>query len=111
MVFPSLYEGFGMPVIEAMTAGVAVACSNATSLPEIATGAAILFDPRVPAQIATAMLELVNDPARRAELVAAGLERAVEFSDAGRMADEYRNAFRQAMGRSVPRMDRGSSSA
>lgn len=111
MVFPSLYEGFGMPVIEAMTAGVAVACSNATSLPEIATGAAILFDPRVPAQIATAMLELVNDPARRAELVAAGLERAVEFSDAGRMADEYRDAFRQAMGRSVPRMDRGSSSA
>ncbi len=102
MVFPSLYEGFGMPVIEAMTAGVAVACSNATSLPEIATGAALLFDPRVPAQIATAMLELVNDPARRAGLVAAGLERAAEFSDAGRMAEEYRDAFRQAMGRTVP---------
>ena len=111
MVFPSLYEGFGMPVIEAMTAGVAVACSNATSLPEIATGAAILFDPRVPAQIAAALLELVNDPARRAGLVSAGLARAAEFSDAGRMADEYRDAFRQAMGQALPRTVRGSASA
>jgi hypothetical protein len=57
------------------------------------------------------MLELVNDPARRAQLVTAGLERAVEFGDAGRMADEYRDAFRQALDRSVPRMDRGSASA
>ena len=111
MVFPSLYEGFGMPVIEAMAAGVAVACSNATSLPEIATGAALLFDPRIPGQIAAAMLALVNDPARRAALVAAGLERAAGFSDAGRMADEYRDAFRQAMGRTVPGTDRGSPSA
>lgn len=44
VVFPSLYEGFGLPVIEAMAAGVPVACSNTTSLPEVAAGAAIMFD-------------------------------------------------------------------
>jgi glycosyltransferase involved in cell wall biosynthesis len=48
VIFPSLYEGFGMPVIEAMAAGKPVLCSNVTSLPEIAGGAALLFDPRKP---------------------------------------------------------------
>src|SRR5262249_26509 len=52
VVFPSLYEGFGLPVIEAMAASVPVACSNTTSLPEVAADATILFDPRVPADIA-----------------------------------------------------------
>ena len=111
MVFPSLYEGFGMPVIEAMTAGVAVACSNATSLPEIATGAAILFDPRLPGQIAAAMLELVNDPGRRADLVSAGRVRAVEFSDGERMAAEYLDVFRQAMALAPARAEAGSARA
>jgi len=97
VVFPSLYEGFGMPVIEAMAAGVPVACSDTTSLPEIATGAAILFDPRMPDQLAAAMRDLVDAGARRAELVAAGLLRAAEFGDAGRMAAEYLDVFRQAM--------------
>jgi glycosyltransferase involved in cell wall biosynthesis len=106
MVFPSLYEGFGMPVIEAMAVGVPVACSDATSLPEIATGAAALFDPRIPEQIATAMIRLVSDPVQRAELVAAGLQRAAEYSDAGRMAAEYLDVFRQAM--ALPRAQRGS---
>ena len=60
VVFPSLYEGFGLPVIEAMAAGVPVACSNATSLPEVAADAAILFDPRFPTQIAQAIISLVR---------------------------------------------------
>src|SRR5436853_2357479 len=54
VVFPSLYEGFGMPVIEAMAAGCPVACSDKNSLEEVASDAGLLFDPRIPSQIADA---------------------------------------------------------
>lgn len=97
VVFPSLYEGFGLPVIEAMAAGVPVACSNATSLPEVAADAAILFDPRIPTQIAQAMASLVEDGALRARLIQAGQQRATEFSDAERMAREYWELFQYAV--------------
>jgi glycosyltransferase involved in cell wall biosynthesis len=97
VVFPSLYEGFGLPVIEAMAAGVPVACSNMTSLPEVADDAAILFDPRIPSQIAQAMLSLVENKALRVRLIQAGLQRATEFSDAERMAREYWELFHYAL--------------
>ncbi|CAG4887786.1 glycosyltransferase family 4 protein [Paraburkholderia saeva] len=97
VVFPSLYEGFGLPVIEAMAAGVPVACSNTTSLPEVAAEAAILFDPRVPDQIADAMITLVGDEALRARLIHAGQQRANEFSDSRRMANEYWDLFLHAL--------------
>lgn len=97
VIFPSLYEGFGLPVIEAMAAGVPVACSNITSLPEVAADAAILFDPRVPTQIAEAMVSLAEDGALRERLVKSGDERAAEFSDSAQMAREYWALFEYAL--------------
>lgn len=76
MVFPSLFEGFGIPVIEAFGSGLPVVCSNATSLPEIAGDAAVLFDPTDPADIAEKIMGLSRDKKRMAHLAEKGLERA-----------------------------------
>ena len=77
--YPSLHEGFGMPVLEAMHRGVPVASSNATALPEIAGDAAELFEPRDVEAIAAALRRLLTDEQRRAELVERGTRRAAEF--------------------------------
>ncbi len=79
-VFPSLFEGFGLPVLEAMTLGAPVICSNRTSLPEIAGEAAVLIDPLVPEELAAAMHQLETGGISRAALQAAGRERAGMFS-------------------------------
>lgn len=89
MVFPSLYEGFGLPVIEAMAAGVPVACSNVTSLPEIAGDAAFLFNPKKPAQIAHAINELVENKDLCAELTRKGHARSDFFSNTDDMVQQY----------------------
>jgi glycosyltransferase involved in cell wall biosynthesis len=78
--FPSLYEGFGLPVLEAMARGVPVACSNASSLPEVAGDAALLFDPHDEAAIADALRRLLADPALAERLRAAGRVRVREFT-------------------------------
>jgi glycosyltransferase involved in cell wall biosynthesis len=77
LVFPSLYEGFGQPVLEAMACGCPVACSDAASLPEVAGDAARLFDPRGPAAIASAVLDVLAAPD---EWATRGVRRAAKFS-------------------------------
>ncbi len=79
-VFPSTYEGFGMPPLEAMACGCAVVASNAASIPEICGDAALYFDPRDPAQIAECIRTVVEDGDLRAGLVRRGRERAAKFS-------------------------------
>lgn len=76
-VYPSLHEGFGMPVLEAMRRGAPVACADATSLPEVVGDAALLFDPYSVEAIAGAMRELLGSDT--AALVARGRERAASF--------------------------------
>ncbi len=79
-VFPSLYEGFGLPILEAMARGVPVACSDASSLPEVAGDAALLFDPHDEGQIARALGRLLAEPELRERLRALGTERVRQFT-------------------------------
>jgi glycosyltransferase involved in cell wall biosynthesis len=79
-VFPSLYEGFGLPVLEAMRRGVPVACSTASAVPEVAGDAALYFDPRDVAQIAGAVVRVLEDPRLAERLAKAGRKRARGFS-------------------------------
>ncbi|MBI1912011.1 MAG: glycosyltransferase [Deltaproteobacteria bacterium] len=79
LVFPSLFEGFGIPVLEAMLSGCPVVCSKTTSLPEVAGDAAIYFDPKNPEEIAEGIRRVVTDGTHRARLVKDGLRQAARF--------------------------------
>jgi glycosyltransferase involved in cell wall biosynthesis len=78
-IYPSLYEGFGFPVAQAMAAGVPVITSNNSCLPEIAGEAALLVDPRSPAEIRSALEKLLTTPALREQLRSAGRARAQQY--------------------------------
>lgn len=93
--FPSLYEGLGMPVLEAMACGCPVVTSNVSSLPEVAGDAARLVDPHDPRAIAEALMEILSSDQVRRELIGKGLERARQFSweRAARQLLEVINSF------------------
>lgn len=91
LVYPSLYEGFGLPVAQAMACGTACVASNVGSLPEIAGDAAILVNPESPEEISRAILRLIEQPEERARLAAAGRARAERLF-------RWRRAARESLG-------------
>jgi glycosyltransferase involved in cell wall biosynthesis len=96
-LFPSLYEGFGMPVLEAMACGTPVLASSVTSLPEVAGDAALMVDPLDAGSIAHGMLRLMEEPGLRDGYIRKGLERVKEFTWE-RTARETLAVYRKTLG-------------
>jgi glycosyltransferase involved in cell wall biosynthesis len=99
VVFPSLYEGFGLPVLEAMVRGVPVACSDRSSLPEVAGDAALLFDPEDVSAITLAIERIVGDLELADRLAQAGRDQAARFSwdrTAAQTVESYGRALQSA---------------
>jgi glycosyltransferase involved in cell wall biosynthesis len=80
LIYPSFYEGFGIPVLEAMRMGTPVITSNLTAMPEVAGGAALLVDPNDEKNITETMIRLLSDEGLREELIRKGTKRATAFS-------------------------------
>lgn len=97
-IYPSLYEGFGLPILEAMACGIPVIASNRSSLPEVTGDAGLLVDPYDVAAMAAAMNRLLEDHHLRQQLSAAGLKRAAQFTWPGMVAqlvDIYRQLLQK----------------
>jgi glycosyltransferase involved in cell wall biosynthesis len=95
LVYPSLYEGFGLPILEAMACGTPVLASRAASMPEVVGDAGVLLDPHRSADWTAALAALASDSARREDLRARGRARATQFTwerTARRMLEVYRGA-------------------
>jgi glycosyltransferase involved in cell wall biosynthesis len=102
-VFPSFYEGFGLPILEAMACGRAVACSGTSALPEVADAAAIFFDPHSEDEIARAMADLLLDQELRSRMEKLGLSRAAKFSWRD-TAEKTLKVYHQVVGQSQARL-------
>lgn len=96
MVYPSLYEGYGLPPIEAMASGCPVACSSAGSLPEVCADAAEYFDPHSEEEMAAKLGLILDSASRREELQLRGMARAAAFSWE-KMAEETAGIYRRAL--------------
>jgi glycosyltransferase involved in cell wall biosynthesis len=96
-VFPSLYEGFGLPILEAMSCGVPVACSNISSIPEVAGEAAELFDPKNTREIANSMRSIIKNTTNRETLIRKGIMRSKQFSWS-KTAEQTFGVFQEACG-------------
>lgn len=97
VIFPSLYEGFGMPIVEAMLYGKPVLCSNKASLPEVAGDAALFFDPRKPHEIFMQLKRLCLAQDSLGTIIQRGHERVQLFANPHKMAQEYLQVFAEAM--------------
>jgi len=97
VLVPSLFEGFGLPVLEAMARGAPVGCADAGSLPEVAGGAALLFDPHDEEAVGRAVVRILRDQELRTRLAEAGRARAAEFSW-GRCAQATLESYERARG-------------
>ena len=95
-VYPSFYEGFGLPVLEAMTLGAPVVTSNVSSLPEVAGDAALYANPHVPGELAEQIWRVVNSPSLRENLIERGHAQAARFSWR-RTAEETLKAYRSLL--------------
>jgi hypothetical protein len=89
LIFPSLFEGFGIPVLEAMHFGKPVLCSEVTSLPEVGGDAVLYFDPRQLEEMIVSIERIVAEPALAAELIQKGFQQAEKFNDSDRWARQY----------------------
>jgi len=94
LVYPTLYEGFGIPPLEAMACGTVVVASNCSSIPEVVGDAGLLFDPGSKDELTDVLLSLVNNPAQREQLIVKGNQRVQEFNwnmTAARTLDVYQS--------------------
>ena len=104
LVYPTLYEGFGLPPLEAMAAGCPVAVSNSSSLPEVVGDAGLYFDPEDPEAMASAVHRILDSPELRSKLVQSGLNRARNFAwqkSAERMLAVYAEAREEKSRRAI----------
>jgi len=93
LIYPSIYEGFGLPIVEAMACGCPVICSNTASMPEVAGGAAILIDPARSEELAAAIERIIYDSEYQSSLIQLGLKQAGQFSwyhTAGKTLDLFK---------------------